>query len=57
MKKEFKAPIIEIHQLETRNEIMDQPVLLSANQSSGGFSITDATSVAAGYKAWKGFKK
>ncbi len=56
MKKEFKAPIIEIHQLEIHNEIMDNAnaMLLSTNQGKGGFVLRDEMSDVADYNAWKG---
>ena len=51
MKKEFKAPIVEIKVLSTENSIMDA-MLISANAGTAGLKVIDDLTVQ-DYNQWR----
>lgn len=56
MKKEFKAPIIEIKALFTQNSVMAEDLAIFANSDGparNGYKLEDDT--VSGFNAWKGF--
>lgn len=56
MKKEFKAPIVEAKELAVLNSVMDDVLILSANQKNSGLTLFEDSEIANNFNIWKGFK-